>query len=144
MASPSPARQDHAMSKEASGINDPAHNGSSKDSAAATDTVVDVLNNSNIEHQLSHSPRPSTRSSSVSATSQTPPEKKKNKVSSTDMVHKRHNDMQISQLLTFLRRLYVRSSPTSNSSSTPTQHGSISFFSLWELSQHAPLVPRFL
>lgn len=144
MASPSPERQDYAMSKEASGTNDPGHHESAKDSAAATETVVDMLNNSNIEHQLSHSPRPSTRSSSVSATSQTPPEKKKKKASSTDIVHKRHDDMQISQLLTFLRRLFARSSPTSNSSSTPTQHGSISFFSLWELSQHAPPVPRFL
>jgi len=143
MASPSPERQDNAMSKEEYGINGPVHHESTKDGAAATETVVDVLNNSTIERQLSHSPRPSTRSSSVSATSQTPPEKKK-KVSLADIVHKRHNDARPSQLLTLLRRLYVRSLLISNFSSTPTQHGSISFFSSWELSQHAPPVPRFL
>jgi hypothetical protein len=91
MASPSPERQDNAMSKEESGINGPVHHESTKDGAAATETVVDVLNNSTIERQLSHSPRPSTRSSSMSATSQTPPEKKKKKVSLADIVHKRHN-----------------------------------------------------
>jgi hypothetical protein len=91
MASPSPERQDNAMSKEESGINGPVYHESTKDGAAATETVVDVLNNSTIERQLSHSPRPSTRSSSMSATSQTPPEKKKKKVSLADIVHKRHN-----------------------------------------------------
>ncbi|CAG7563541.1 unnamed protein product [Fusarium equiseti] len=77
MASPSPERQDNAMSKEEFGNNGPVHHESTKDGAATTETVVDVLSNSTIERQLSHSPRPSTRSSSVSATSQTPPEKKK-------------------------------------------------------------------
>ncbi|KAF5667581.1 atpase [Fusarium heterosporum] len=44
---------------------------------AATETVIDVLNNSAIERQPSHSPRPSSRASSTSITSQ--PQLKKNR-----------------------------------------------------------------
>ncbi|KAJ4127241.1 hypothetical protein NW768_008869 [Fusarium equiseti] len=72
-------RQDNATSQQESGFSGLVHNEPVKDDATATETVVDVLNNSTIERQLSHSPRPSTRSSSVSSTSQTPPEQKKKK-----------------------------------------------------------------
>ncbi|KAM0219721.1 hypothetical protein ACHAPA_003791 [Fusarium lateritium] len=79
MASASPEQHGNAVERETISSTEPVHHDSSKHDQATTETVIDVLNNPTVERQPSHSPRPSTRSSSVSTTSQTPPEKKKKK-----------------------------------------------------------------
>ncbi|WZH48089.1 P-loop containing nucleoside triphosphate hydrolase protein [Fusarium acuminatum] len=77
MASPPPEQHGNAVERDTISSTQPAHHDFPKHDQAITDTVIDVLNNPTVERQPSHSPRPSTRSSSVSTTSQTPPEKKK-------------------------------------------------------------------
>lgn len=55
----------------------PAKDVTTKDAPAPTENATEVVNTATIERQPTHSPRPSTRSSSVSATSQTPPVEKR-------------------------------------------------------------------
>ncbi|KAG5662235.1 hypothetical protein KAF25_004474 [Fusarium avenaceum] len=77
MASASLEKHGNAVEREVASSTEPTHHDSPKHDQTTTDTVIDVLNNHTVERQPSHSPRPSTRSSSVFTTSQTPPEKKK-------------------------------------------------------------------
>ncbi|WAO93068.1 Hypothetical protein NCS54_01059900 [Fusarium falciforme] len=55
----------------------PAKDVTTKDAPAPTENATEVVNTAAVERQPTHSPRPSTRSSSVSATSQTPPVEKR-------------------------------------------------------------------
>ncbi|KAF4447632.1 hypothetical protein F53441_8836 [Fusarium austroafricanum] len=76
MVSASPEQHSNAAGKNKTPSTEPAHHEATKVDAATTEAVINVLNNSAIERQPSHSPRPSTRASPVAVTSQTPPEKK--------------------------------------------------------------------
>ncbi|KAF4335567.1 multidrug resistance 1 2 3 (p glyco 1 2 3) [Fusarium beomiforme] len=77
MASTSPGQHENVADGYTAPAGGPAQHDFTKADPAATETVIDVLNNPNIGRPPTHSPRPSTRSSPVSAASQVPPEKKK-------------------------------------------------------------------
>ncbi|PCD29005.1 hypothetical protein AU210_011549 [Fusarium oxysporum f. sp. radicis-cucumerinum] len=76
MASTSPEQHDNAATSRNS-ASEPPHHDFTKADPATTETLIHALNDPTVERPPSHSPRPSTRSSAISAASHTPPEKKK-------------------------------------------------------------------
>ncbi|KAF5233671.1 hypothetical protein FANTH_12470 [Fusarium anthophilum] len=76
MASASPEQHNNAMTSSNS-ASEPIPHDSLKTDPATTETSIPALNDPTVERPPSHSPRPSTRSSTMSAESHTPPEKKK-------------------------------------------------------------------
>ncbi|KAI1045265.1 hypothetical protein LB505_004996 [Fusarium chuoi] len=75
MASASPEQHDNAAISSDS-ASEPTRHDSTKADPATTETLIHALSDPTFERPPSHSPRPSTRSSAISAPSHTPPKKR--------------------------------------------------------------------